>query len=303
MELRQLQYFRAICETNSFTHAAERCYVSQSAISQQIRALERELGFDLITRKGRSFALTPAGELFGRKSAELLDRLEDLCFEAEGVAKGYATKLNIGYLNRYDGWEVQAAMAAFTTRHPHIPINARSGSHETLYHLIRSNEVDMLFSDRRRALNDAYVNMHLMDVWQYMEVSEASPVAWESELTVADIAHIPCILIASADQEETEATYYRDVLGFRNEFLFCRTLEEGHMMVAGNRGLMPIETRDQQGRSGSILRRIPLVGPRGQLVSEYYAYWPKDRTTPLIEEFADILSSMFQTERQQSDED
>ena len=52
MELRQLQYFRAICETNSFTHAAERCYVSQSAISQQIRALERELGFDLITRKG-----------------------------------------------------------------------------------------------------------------------------------------------------------------------------------------------------------------------------------------------------------
>jgi DNA-binding transcriptional LysR family regulator len=75
------------------------------------------------------------------------------------------------------------------------------------------------------------------------------------------------------------------------------------MMVAGNRGLMPIETRDHQGRSGSILRRIPLVGPRGQLVSEYYAYWPKDRTTPLIEEFADILSSMFQTERQQPDED
>ena len=66
------------------------------------------------------------------------------------------------------------------------------------------------------------------------------------------------------------------------------------MMVAGNRGFMPIETREHKPRSGSAIRRIPLVGQDGQLKSEYYCFWPKDRTNNLIEEFADILAGMFE---------
>ena len=297
MELRQLQYFRAVCETKSFTKAAEACFVSQSAVSQQIKALEAELGFPLTERHGRSFALTAAGKLFGRKVAEILDALEDLCFEAEGVAKGYATTLSVGYLNRYDGWEIQGAVAAFVARHPHIPIHVTAGSHDTLYHLMREGKVDMLFSDRRRALNDAYVNLHLIDGWQYVEVSEASDVAWSAELRVSDLQNLPCILIAAEDQETVEADYYHDVLGFSNDFLFVRSREEGRMMVAGNRGFMPIEAREQMGRTGSIVRRIPLVGQNGQLKSEYYAYWPKDRENVLIREFADILTGLFEVEK------
>ena len=66
------------------------------------------------------------------------------------------------------------------------------------------------------------------------------------------------------------------------------------MMVAGNRGFMPLETREQTPRSGVAIRRIPLVGPNGQLKSEYYCYWPCDRTNNLIEEFASILAGMFE---------
>lgn len=294
MELRQVQYFCAVVETGSFTQAAEKCLVSQSAISQQVKALEREFGFELLTRRGRSFTVTPAGELFARKATALLDQLEDLRYEAEGVANGWATTLSVGYLNRYEGWEVQGAITAFCARHPHIPVHARTGSHDTLYYLIRNHEVDVLFSDRRRALSDTFFNRHLFDGWQYVEVSEASGVAWATELTVADLAQSPCILIASPDQEDVERVYYSDVLGFRSDFLFARSREEGRMMVAGNRGFMPIETRTQTGRTGSAIRRIPLVGQNGQLKSEYYAYWPKDRTNNLIEEFADLLESMFE---------
>ena len=294
MELRQLQYFRAVCETGSFTRAADACFVSQSAVSQQVKALEAELGFPLTERQGRSFRLTPAGALFGRKVAAILDALDDLRFEAEGVANGYATMLSVGYLNRYEGWEVQGAVAAFAARHPHIPVHTTSGSHDTLYHLMRDNKVDMLFSDRRRALNDAYVNLHLVDGWQYVEVSEASDVAWASELAVSQLSHLPCILIAAEDQQDVERAYYTDVLGFNCEFLFARSREEGRMMVAGNRGFMPIETRERTGRTGAIVRRIPLVGQQGQLKSEYYAYWPKDRENPLIREFGDILRGMFE---------
>lgn len=293
MELRQIKYLCAVVEAGSFTRAAEACLVSQSAISQQVKALEAELGFELLHRHGRSFDVTPAGELFARKARTLVNQLEDLRYEAEGVANGWATTLSVGYLNRYEGWEVQAAVTAFAARHPHIPVHTTAGSHDTLYHLILDHEVDVLFSDRRRALSDTFVNRHLFDGWQYVEVSEASPVAWSNELAVSELAHVPCILIASPDQEEIERNYYRDVLGFCSDFLFARSREEGRMMVAGNRGFMPMETRTQAGRTGSAIRRIPLVGQNGQLKSEYYCYWPKNRTNRLVEEFADILAGLF----------
>lgn len=64
MLLKQMKYFISVVECNSFTEAAEQCYISQSAISQQIKALEQELGVDLIKRNNRQFTLTPAGEYF-----------------------------------------------------------------------------------------------------------------------------------------------------------------------------------------------------------------------------------------------
>ena len=69
---RQIKYFQAVVRYHSFSEAAEACHISQSAISQQIQALERELGFLLLERKNRSFELTPAGEFFYRKSLVLL---------------------------------------------------------------------------------------------------------------------------------------------------------------------------------------------------------------------------------------
>lgn len=296
MELRQIQYFCAVVEAGSFTRAAETQLVSQSAISQQVKALETELGFELLNRHGRSFSVTPAGELFSRKASALLDQLDDVRYEAEALAHGWATTLSVGYLSRYEGWEVQAAVTAFAARHPHIHVHATAGSHDALYQLVLSHDADVLFNDRRRSLSDTFVNRHLFDGWQYVEVSEASPVAWAAELRINELSNLKCILIAPEEQEEVERAYHRDVLGFRSDFLFARSREEGRMMVAGNRGFMPIETREQGGRTGSAIRRIPLVGQDGQLKSEYYCFWPKDRTNLLIEEFADILAGMFEND-------
>ena len=60
MLLKQLEYFVCVVDNNSFTLAANEQYVSQSAISQQIKALEASLGVELMVREKRSFQLTPA---------------------------------------------------------------------------------------------------------------------------------------------------------------------------------------------------------------------------------------------------
>ncbi len=85
--LRQIKYFQAVVRHNSFSEAAEECHISQSAISQQIQALEKELGFPLLERKNRRFSLTPAGEHFYKKSLVLIADYERLCIEAAKIAR------------------------------------------------------------------------------------------------------------------------------------------------------------------------------------------------------------------------
>lgn len=65
-------------DNNSFTEAAEQCYISQSAISQQIQSLENELGIKLIQRKNRRFFMTPAGEYFYIHGKVILEEIENL---------------------------------------------------------------------------------------------------------------------------------------------------------------------------------------------------------------------------------
>jgi len=293
MLLRQLEYYCAVCETGNFTKAAERCYVSQSAISQQIKALETELGVELLHRHGRSFSMTSAGENFFAKGREILAEMERLTYETQGIAGGYATSLSVGYLNRYEGWEVQGAVAAFAARHPNIPITAHAGSHDDIYRLIIAGKVDMVFNDKRRQFHPDYVNRYLMTCYEYVEVSESSTLASAASVTVSDLSHLPCILIAEPKTEDVERSYYRDMLNFDCDFLFARSREEGRMMVAGNRGFMPVEVREQGPRTGTIVRRIPLHGTDGHISHEYYVFWPKDRTNNLIEEFAGMLEETF----------
>lgn len=64
MELQQLRYTVAIAEEKSFTRAAQRCFVVQSALSRQIKSLESELGVRLFARTSRKVEVTPAGEAF-----------------------------------------------------------------------------------------------------------------------------------------------------------------------------------------------------------------------------------------------
>lgn len=104
--LKQLKYFQSVVRLGSFSAAAEENFISQSAISQQVQSLERDLGFALLVRKNRSFSLTPAGEYFYRKSLLLTADCDRMCAEAAKIAKGEAANLKIVYLRTYAGGRV-----------------------------------------------------------------------------------------------------------------------------------------------------------------------------------------------------
>ncbi|HYB27665.1 MAG TPA: LysR substrate-binding domain-containing protein [Solirubrobacteraceae bacterium] len=98
MELRQLRYFVAVAEELHFRRAAERLHISQPPLSQQIRALEDELGFALLVRTRRRVELTPAGAAFLRDARTLLAELEGAVATARRIDAGQTGRLRISFV-------------------------------------------------------------------------------------------------------------------------------------------------------------------------------------------------------------
>jgi DNA-binding transcriptional LysR family regulator len=97
MELRHLRYFQAVAELGSMTAAARRLYVSQSAISEQIRDLENELGTALLDRSGRQVHMTPQGQVFLEEARRTLDAAQRAIDLTRKAAHGEVGTLAIGF--------------------------------------------------------------------------------------------------------------------------------------------------------------------------------------------------------------
>jgi DNA-binding transcriptional LysR family regulator len=142
VELRQLEYFAAVARHRHFTRAADELYVTQSALSQQVRRLEEELGLALLVRTSRGVELTPAG-------ADLLARAESILAEVErartdmdqhaGVSRGLVRVA----ATTGDAVRLPNALASFHAEHPGIRIGLRQGSAPGVVELVRSGAADL----------------------------------------------------------------------------------------------------------------------------------------------------------------
>ncbi len=293
MLLRQIQYFQKVVECKSFTEAADACHISQSAISQQIKALEDELGFMLLIRKGRSFELTPAGKYFYEKSLDISKQLDKLCTETKKIAMNEGAVLRLGYLKNYGGHEFRYAVAEFAKKYPKVDIQLSAGTHEELYEMLVSEQADLVMNDQRRAFSNLYNNLVLVEQKGFVEVPEGSFYASLDKITVEELEGKTCILVTSPGQEETDKEFYRDILGFHGEYIYAYNLEEGRMQVLAGKGYLPIEGYFNHAMS-KMIKRIPLYRKDKQVYRRYCAFWKEDNSGYYIEEFADILKKQFE---------
>lgn len=141
LDIDSLRAFRAIVESGSFTGAASRLYLTQSAVSWKIKRLEERMGHTLLVRKGKGIELTPMGE-------ELLIHAERiLSAHDEAVASLELSELTgtvrLGCNDEPDLAGIAAVIRNFRVRHPQVKVHTRIALSSTVNSWLRAGELDL----------------------------------------------------------------------------------------------------------------------------------------------------------------
>ena len=128
VDTRLLRYFAAVAEEGNITRAARRLFVSQPALTKQIRQLESQLGVPLFTRSRAGMTLTAAGEALASRVPAVLAELDRSLREAKSAASRAARVMRVGFLAGAANEATQQIIAAFARRRPGWRVEMRASS-------------------------------------------------------------------------------------------------------------------------------------------------------------------------------
>jgi DNA-binding transcriptional LysR family regulator len=143
VDLHRLRTFQALSETLHFRHAAERLGITQSAVSQQIASLEKDLGATLFERIGRRVYLTPAGEVLAREAVKVLSTVSRAREAVGAVSKGDAGRLRVGASTTPGIYLLPEVLGRFRTGFPLIELDFKIANSSRIEALSVANEFDL----------------------------------------------------------------------------------------------------------------------------------------------------------------
>jgi DNA-binding transcriptional LysR family regulator len=142
MEIRQLNSFCWIVQSGSLKDAAKRCFLTPSALSLQIKALEQDLALKLFEHKGRKLELTPQGEIFYVEARKVLNSVEEAKEKTKNHAAHFSGKISLAApacLRYY----YLPSFARFRAAYPAIKLSILARSHADAISMVRSGDADL----------------------------------------------------------------------------------------------------------------------------------------------------------------
>jgi DNA-binding transcriptional LysR family regulator len=275
VETTTLQLFCDLVETESFTIAAERNFISQSAVSQRLRALERELGEVLLERgKGRGrIVLTEAGRILYEGAKPLLNEFSELEARLRGLSDAIAGTVRVATVYSVGLHALPGRLKPFLARHPQVNVHLEYSQTDKVYRDVQSGAVDVgiVACPGERAS----IEVLPFDEQEIALIcAPEHPLAHTSDLTLTQLDHLP--FIAFADDIPTRrlidarlhasGVHVRVVMSFDNIETIKNLVEIGSGVA-----LVPVDTVRQEVREGilAVVRLNPAERfrrPSGMLV-------------------------------------
>ncbi|WP_354697954.1 HTH-type transcriptional regulator GltC [Paraconexibacter sp. AEG42_29] len=193
LDVRRMRVLREVAQRGSFSAAAEALAYTQSAVSQQIAALEREAGTKLVERSARGVRLTDAGAVVVRHADAILARLADAEAELEAIAGLRGGRLRLAAFPSAGASVMPRAIAAFRDRHPAVELTLQPAEPDDGVALLRAGEVDIALIIATAAdagtciYGDSIEEHHLLDDPMYVILPETHALAHRRSLRLEDL--------------------------------------------------------------------------------------------------------------------
>jgi DNA-binding transcriptional LysR family regulator len=187
MELRQLTYFVTVAQKLNFSRAADELRVSQPGISQQIQALEAELGVKLFDRLGRRISLTRAGEVLLPHAYRILAQVETARGDVRELSQLTRGNASLGAPPTVSSHLLPSQLTRFRRRYPGLEVTLREAGTENLLRQIEDSQIDLaiVVSDNLPA---AVESAPVLEETYVLAVGLRHPLSQQSTVALADLS-------------------------------------------------------------------------------------------------------------------
>lgn len=211
MELRQLRYFVAAAEAGNISRAAQKIFLTQPALSRQIKGLEEEIGQCLLERQAHSIRLTPAGEALLREARELLQRADAMLERVR--AAGQSVRLRVGYAPSLASGLLSGAVANFSQKHPAARVELFDLSTKEMLAGLENDTLDVALTVGQERDGRGLKWTPLVRVSWQLALNRRHPLARRSRVSPAEVARERLLVFCQRDYPE----YWDNVTGWLRE--------------------------------------------------------------------------------------
>ena len=296
MNLNQLRYFVSVAENESFTKAAVAHYITQTAITQQIHALEEQVGAKLVNRNSRPISLTPAGRVFLKEAREILERVDSALWRTREASTGLEGSLRLGYTKGYEHSDLSRTLQDFHREYPNILISCYRCDTDMLAAGLLNGEYDIIFTwDSTNIRQEENLQLRVVEhVPLRVALYANHPLARRKELTRRDLKQENILFMSpSGTGDSFGDAYYIQLYqqaGYQpNILLRSSDMESILMMIAAEEGISIVPEYAHPWDVGTEnVVFVPLTG-QGE-TEEILVVWRKDDDNPALGHFVDHLS-------------
>lgn len=271
MNISQLRTFQKVALTGSFTRAARELFLSQPAVSQQIKALEHMYGVTLFNRQGKTIQLTHQGDILLTKVTNLLTEMRDIEKIFEEMSDLDIGKIDIASTAVFSTYFLPKTMGVFNNMYPGIELELHTGNSHTVITKLLDGSTDFGFGGVVKSEPDIQFLLIHQEPYVFVVGSE-HPLALRTQISVDDLKAFPFIwrehgtLTRRKMEEMLGGTQSR--LIFKN-VIEVQNVETAKRLVEGGYGVTIIpKIAIQREREAGWLREVQLEGL--DLKASYY---------------------------------
>jgi DNA-binding transcriptional LysR family regulator len=236
--IRQLQFFVAAAEQGSVSGAARAMSISQSSVTEAIKALEEDLGVSLFERRARGLAITHKGSLFLRHATQILGDVSTarMAFQQEGEAA--AGQLSLGVTSLVAGYVLSDILSRFRRAYPQVDLSAIEDNGDYLQHLLIGGELDVavLLTSSIRDRAALHVEQLLISPFR-LWLPLGHPLTDAEAISLDDLAGEQLILL-TVDEIEESTRSLMAALSVKPDIAFrTRSVEAVRSLVATGAGI------------------------------------------------------------------